>query len=227
MNENNNINQKLKLAAALNQALPKPKGIELTDEQVANLKRASEIALAVIAVAGIATLIVVAPNALQLLDKFVFRKKGYRLSHKQKQRKLAETFYYLKRSGLIQLKPEGRGWRFYLTQKGRQRVERMNLNTLRIARPKVWNGKWWLVAADIPTKEYKASADLLRLKLKQMGFYPLQRTLWLYPYNPSRELQFILETFNIANFVTTMEINRLDLEDERVVKAYFKKMGLI
>jgi hypothetical protein len=81
------------------------------------------------------------------------------------------------------------------------------------------------VAADIPTKDHRQGADLLRRKLKQMGFYPLQRSLWFYPFDPRPEIEFICREFGVANFVTVMEINRLDVQDEKLLKKHFSKLG--
>lgn len=60
-----------------------------------------------------------------------------------------------------------------------------------------------------------------------MKFYPLQRTLWLYPYDPRLEIEFLIQHYGIERFVTVMEVNRLDRDDERVLKAYFENAGII
>ncbi len=221
-------NGKIYFSSALKQAMPKQKGFELNDKNIQTLTSASQVALAVVAAAGIATIALVMPNAMQVVDKFVFRRKrGRRYTREEKQRKMAETFYYLKRSGLIQIKPEKSGWRLWVTPRGKKRLEKLTFASLVIPKPENWNKKWWLVAADIPTKDHKLAADALRRKLKKMGFYPLQRTLWLYPYDPCRELDFIIRNFDIANFVTVMEVSRLDNEDDKKVTAHFRKLNIL
>ncbi len=212
---------------ALDQALPRKPRLELTREQVDHLSRASEIILAVIATVGLATLAAVAPNALQLLNKLVFSRSKKDYTTSEKKRKIAETFYYLKRSGLVQIQQEKVGWKFIVTAKGRSRLEDIKFQKLKIPTPDSWDNSWWLVAADIPTKTNRLGADKLRNKLKNMGFYPLQRTLWLYPYNPCFELEFIAKTFHVEHFVTVMQVRKLDKEDESAVKKHFNKLGII
>lgn len=195
--------------------------IELTSEQKQLLQTAAGAALALIATAGVIAIAAGAPNVFQAIDKVYRFTRGKKLPFKDKQAKTAQTFYYLKRQGLIQIQSNKNVLFARITEKGKQKMEKLNLDTLRIKRPKNWDGKWWLVAADIPTKDYRWAADLLRKKIKQMQFYPLQRTLWLYPYNPVREIEFLSQHFGIARFVTVMEVSRLDKDDERRLKSFF------
>ncbi len=194
----------------------------LSEEQLATLKRTAEVALAVIAVIGIATLVVAAPNVLGAIDKLFIKKHRRRLRTSELREKTSQAFYYLKRSGLIRLKKDGRDWRVLLTSLGTKKINKIFSDVRRIPKPKKWNKKWWLVAADIPTKNYRQGADLLRRKLKELGFCPLQRTLWLFPYDPRIEIQFLSDLYHISQFVTVMEVNRLDKNDEQKAKLYLQ-----
>ncbi len=209
----------------IKKANPKP-GFEVTDEDIENLRHSADVILAVLAALGVATVAIVAPNALQAIHKLFLRKSRH-LSSKQKETKTLQTFYYLKRSGFIKFRPSKHDFKIWLTEKGKNRLQKISFEALKIAKPPKWDGKWWQVAADIPTKKHRRGADLLRQKLKLMGFYPLQRTLWFYPFDPRKEMQFIIETFGINNFVTVMEINRMDKEDENLMRHHFKKLKVI
>jgi hypothetical protein len=201
--------------------------LSLSEEQINALKRTAEVALAVIAVAGIATIAITAPNVLQAVDKLFLKKHRRRLSTREVRQKTSQAFYYLKRSGLIKLKKDGNDWKIFLTSLGKNKISEIQSDVKYIAKPKTWNKKWWLVAADIPTKDYRTSADLLRRKLKELAFFPLQRTLWIYPYDPRNEIQFLAERYHITPFITVMEINRLDKEDEQKAKHYLKQQNLM
>ena len=190
------------------------------------IKTVSGIALAIVGVAGIIALSAVAPNMFVAIDK-LFLKKGVRSSRKRKEIQIAQTFYYLKRSGLIRMRYASKDYKIFLTKFGAKRLKKLNFQTMTVERPDKWDGKWWQIAADIPTKEYRRGADLLRQKLKEMNFYPLQRTLWFYPYDPRQEIEFIVVHYEIERFVTVMEISRLDKDDERKMKVFFQKMMII
>lgn len=202
-----------------------PYRLELSRQQIDGLKTAAAVTLALVGVAGVVVLSVVAPNVIGVVGKFALR-RGRRLTAKESSRKAAKTFYYLRRSGLITIKEAGGSWKIFLTDKGKRRLKELDWMTAKIPKPKKWDGKWWQVAADIPTKEFRRGADLLRAKLKEMDFYPLQRTLWFYPYDPREALKFIVQTYHIEQFVTVMEINRMDKEDEDNLKSFFRKKSI-
>ena len=125
-------------------------------------------------------------------------------------------------SGLIKFRGEGGDFKLKLTNKARKFLEKLNFRTIQVGKQKTWDKKWWLIVADIPTKEHRLGADQFRKKLKDMGFYFLQRTVWFYPFDPRKEIQFISETYGIQKFITVMEVSRLDVEDERRMKQFFK-----
>ena len=214
-------------ATTVAEALPDKRLIKLSQEQIQSFKTASQVALAVVAAAGIIAVAAVAPNVFQAFNMFLPKREKYRkLSHKEKIRKVAETFYYLKRSGLVSFKKSGRDWLLSLTDLGKRRLPKLEVDAVRVPKQKKWDGKWWLVAADIPTKDYRFGADLLRAKLKQMGFYSLQRTLWLYPFDPRKEVEFVANTFSVGRFVTVMKVEQMDRQDEYVLRRYFKRLNL-
>ncbi len=199
-------------------------------EALLTSESAKSLATNVLIVAGVVGLIGVAftaPNTLKLLRHFT-RKKYGPLTAKQQKQKLLKALYYLKQSGQITLEADAQaGLVARLTEVGYRRFSRIQEDIKSIQRPNVWAGTWWLVAADIPTKQYRIAADMFRLKLRQLKFYPLQRTLWIYPYNPMRELEYVVNKFHIGRFVTLMEVKRIDLQDKKKLVAYFKNKHIL
>lgn len=80
--------------------------------------------------------------------------------------------------------------------------------------------------ADIP-KEYKNAADNFRRKLRQMKFYPLQRTVWLYPFDPRVEVDFVSTFLRVERFVTTMKVTKLEQSDAKILTDYFTGLNQI
>lgn len=218
-----------KIGAIIRKSLPLEKKPRFTEEQIERFKSASAVALALIGVAGVVLLSAVAPNIFIAIDKLFLKKRypHHKFSKREKDRKLADIFYYMKRSGQIKMKLTGKDILVSLSKRGWRRLEKLNFEAIQIPRPKIWDGNWWQVAADIPTKKYKRGADLLRQKLKDMKFYPLQRTLWFHPFDPRKEIEYIANYYNIGQFVTVMEINRLDKQDEDLLKDFFQKEKII
>jgi hypothetical protein len=222
-----NKSMTLSISKALKSSHNLANNFKFSQKQIASLSRTSDVALAIIATAGIITVAAIAPNILSAVHELFLKKHRRHLKEKQAKIKTTRVFYYLKRSGLIQLQRSEKDWKISLTLLGKSKVSQFELATLSITKPKFWDGKWWLIAADIPTEHYRASADLLRKKLKVLNFFPLQRTLWVFPYDPRNEIQFLAKQYNIAEFITVMEISRLDKDDEKKIKKFLKNYGIL
>jgi hypothetical protein len=193
-----------------------------SETEIKAFKTVSNIVLAATAVGGVVLLSTVAPNLISAIGTlFKYSKKWSNKSNTEKSKKLVQTIYYLKKSGLIKLTPSKEGLEISLSDKGRVRFKEISFNAIGVKKQKDWDGKWWLVAADVPTHTHRQGADKFRRKLKNMGFRSLQRTLWIYPYDPRQEIQYIAEYFGINQFITVMEISRLDLEDSNKLKQYY------
>lgn len=207
-------------------------GFELSERQLKILKTTSQVLLALAIGVGTVSMMVFAPNTFQILDKLpwaddVFgpkKPRGKRL--KVQEKKIRKAFYYLKSKGYIKLIPQSDDFLMKVTQKGRKFEKRMRFAGLKVNIPNKWDGEWWVVVADIPTP-YKSRADMFREKLKEMKFFGLQRTVWLYPFDPREAIDFASAYLNIDRFVTVMHVKKLDPDDEKVVKKFFKKEKVI
>lgn len=65
---------------------------------------------------------------------------------------------------------------------------------------KKWDKKWRLVIFDIP-REFNIKRDSLRRRLKYMGFFMLQRSVFIFPYPCEEELSDICEKLSIGEYV--------------------------
>ncbi|OGE76777.1 MAG: hypothetical protein A3C85_03465 [Candidatus Doudnabacteria bacterium RIFCSPHIGHO2_02_FULL_48_21] len=203
-------------------------GFELSEDQKAHLRTAGEVALAVAMTAGVVALSAIAPNAFVALDK-IFGKKQYgsrKNTVVKRQNQLTKSFYYMRRQGYINIEKRGGLLMVYPTKKGQERLREINFKNLSVKKPKHWNGNWWMVVADIP-KQFRIAANTFQKKLKQMEFYPLQRTVWIHPFDPREEIESVATHYHINPFVTLMEIKQLDHSDYELLEDFFRKKGLI
>lgn len=218
--------QRFDFAKAIKQGAKAPK-FELTNEQLDRIKSGSEILLSILAVAGAITLAAAAPNAIQAFSSFAKRSGQGRILYKDKLKRVTKSFYYLKNKRYVEVKPKDNDFNITLTDKGKRKIEALRFETMMVPKSNWWDGRFWQVAADIPTKQFRAGADALRKKLKQMGFYSLQRTLWFYPFDPRKEVEVIAENHKIERFVTVMKIAKMDRADEKVLWKYFHEAGIL
>jgi Phenylacetic acid-responsive transcriptional repressor len=86
-----------------------------------------------------------------------------------------------------------------LTEKGRLKSLDCRLNDIKNKKEK-WDGKWRMVAFDIPEK-YRQGRNALRDKLKSIGFRELQKSVLVAPYNCKEEIMLLVELFKLERYV--------------------------
>jgi len=98
---------------------------------------------------------------------------------------------------------------FVLSENGKQKALRFNIDKLKIKKPLDWDKKWRVVMFDIPEK-LRRLRDSLRLHFKEMGLIELQKSVFVYPYPCSKEIEFILEFYNARKHVRFILAERID-----------------
>lgn len=106
-----------------------------------------------------------------------------------------------------------------LTHEGKKMALRYNLATLTLKKSKVWDGRWRVVMYDVPEEKRALREDLLRT-LKRLGFYELQQSVLVFPYECRKELEFFIEAYDAREYIRYMEADYID--DATEVKKPFK-----
>jgi DNA-binding transcriptional regulator PaaX len=136
------------------------------------------------------------------------------------ERTVKDAFYYLKKKGLIA--GELRDGQLYirLTPEGEKEAGRYQINRLKIRAQKQWDKKWRLLIFDIPEAR-RVKREALRGKLKELGFYPLQKSVWVIPFPCEREVKLLREFFNLKpKEIRVFETAKL--EEDQFLKDIFK-----
>jgi hypothetical protein len=132
--------------------------------------------------------------------------------------KLRDDIRNLYRSKLVGIKSNTDGsFSLILTKKGKNKVLRYNLDSMRIKRQR-WDGKWRIVLFDIPERQ-KPARDALRDKLKKLGFWELQKSIFVYPFDCENEIEFLVEFFHIKPHVRYGILESID--NELHIKKHF------
>jgi DNA-binding transcriptional regulator PaaX len=105
-----------------------------------------------------------------------------------------------------------------LTDKGKQKAITFNIDNMEIKKPNKWDKKWRLLIFDIPEKK-RYARDALREVLKRIGFYELQRSVFIFPYQCQSELDFVIEFFNVRPYVRVAIV--VDLDNELHLREVF------
>lgn len=215
----------------INEAAPKEKRpkFQLTEKQLEVVKTISGVVLGVAIVAGTIVLSAMAPNIFVALDK-IFGKGGRRANSgtyfDERTQRVTKAIYYLKSKEYIKLVPQGKDFLVKITQKGRIKTRKFQIDAMKLNSQGNWDGKWWVFIADVPI-EYRRRADLFREKIKELGLHRLQKTVWFYPFDVRDEIDFIAAYYHLGNYVTVMRADMVDPEDAKALKNHFRQSKII
>jgi len=162
---------------------------------------------------------------------FFYAEKGYRKTviNYQKWREVDKistyrSIAYLKQKGYIKTFVENKKTYIELTKLGGKYLENQSLKTLKICQHSDWDKKWRLVVFDIPEKQH-FERGILRKKLYEFGFYKVQKSVYVYPYNCTNEIKFICKKLQITKYVL-IAISEL-IQNEEVIITYFIEQKIL
>jgi len=98
-----------------------------------------------------------------------------------------------------------------LSEEGKKQIVHYHIDKMQIEKPARWDGMWRLVLFDIPER-HKKGRDALSAKLKNIGFYSLQKSVFIYPYECKKEVDFIVEFFEVRPFVRFLLVKETDID---------------
>ncbi len=120
------------------------------------------------------------------------------LKKPKEKRVLAENAIYNTRKKLLKqglIKYENGFWS--ITDKGRCELEYKKAVSQRLPHPKHWDKKWRILIFDI-REEKKGLRDKIRRTLITIGFYRLQDSVWIYPYDCEDLITLLKTDFKIG-----------------------------
>jgi len=148
--------------------------------------------------------------------------RGSRHFGKYDKKQMKRAVDNLKRRKLIEIISEKDGRiRISLTNKGAKRVREFTFKNLAIQKPQKWDRKWRVIIFDIPTqpKRLNSARAALREKIKELGFYKLQKSVWIHPYPCEDEILLIGEIFEVISCLEILTVEKLLHETK--VKNFF------
>lgn len=162
----------------------------------------------------------VSPTAIMLAKPFIDAKREKdRESWKQfNPSYLKRTIARLRREKLVTIVERNGEQVVALTKNGRRRIIKYSLENLSIDTPTIWDGRWRLVLYDVPHRRRKLR-DVFRETLKNLGFYQLQESVWLYPYPCEQQITFLREYYGVGSDVLYAVATKL--EDDTPYRTYF------
>lgn len=133
--------------------------------------------------------------------------------------KVNSAFQYLRRNGLIQIKQDGYDIHISLTEKGKKRAGKYQIDDLKIEVSKRWDRKWRMVIFDIPDFS-KTARNIFRGKLKKLNFYSLQKSVWVFPFDCKKEIELLRDFLGADNNQIQLVIAEKIEQEERLKRVF-------
>jgi DNA-binding transcriptional regulator PaaX len=156
-----------------------------------------------------------AQKLLLLLDTYIRETKsnipsykGFRIGNLKDKNAFINALSYIKSKGYLE-QVEDKSYR--LSSSGLIKILKLRIN-----RDK-WDKKWRIITFDIPENK-KKTRNYFRLKIKELGFKYIQKSVWIIPWDVSEEVEFLIDYLNIRNgvfyFISDAVLNEEELKRE-------------
>ena len=132
--------------------------------------------------------------------------------------------YRLKHAGIIREYLKDKERFIKLTEKGKKRFKKYVLSALEIELPAKWDRKWRLVIFDIPDDK-RIERDLLRRKLESLGFFKLQESVYVFPFECANQINYLKKSYFISPYVQYILADRIETEAD-LIKTFYDR-GLL
>ena len=135
------------------------------------------------------------------------------------------SIYKLRRNNYINWKlDKGKNTiRLELTKKGRKLFGPMRFDDISIQPQRDWDKQWRFFMFDIPEKS-RSLRNVLRDKLKRLGFFRFQHSVWIYPYDCEKEMRYICEFLGATAFTMMFAVK---IDNDKILRRYFVKKNIL
>lgn len=146
--------------------------------------------------------------------------KAYKRLEKYPKNKISDTFYRLRKRGYIKFSEEKGQIYISFTAEGKKAAGWMQIDSLKIKKPKKWDKKWRIVTFDISNLK-TLYREALRGKLKELGFCIFQKSVWISPFNCEDEIKLLKDFFGLKDdemrFIVAEKV-----ENDEQFRKFFK-----
>ena len=135
-------------------------------------------------------------------------------------KKVYDTFSRLRREGYLKVEKHNHQIYISLTEEGRKKAGRFQVNNLQIKKPKRWDGLWRIIIFDI-IQSQRIKREALRGFLRRLELYPLQKSVWVHPDDCKDEIKLLREFFGLEENELRIIVAK-DIGNDQEIRKYFK-----
>lgn len=169
--------------------------------------------LLILAAGTLISAALVMPGVAKLFTPSVWNGKGY------KRYRLGQSLKRLKKQKLIEVAETKDGPVVRITENGMTRALTYKLDEMQVKRRESWDKKWRIVIFDIPEGKRRLR-DEFRERLKQLGFFQLQKSVFVHAFPCADEVEFLRQIYGVDVDATTILATKI--EGEEKLRDFFK-----
>ena len=171
--------------------------------------------LLILAATGVIAIAATSPNFLINIAREIIKYKKYNKKNlRNNAGNLSRSLSGLNKNKIVIIKENNGKFTIELTERGRKVVKEILFDNMKIEKQNIWDKKWRIVIFDIPEKKLgKQIRNLLRSKLQTIGFYQLQKSVWVHPYPCKKEIQLICEVYEANPYVNMITAEKICNDD--------------
>ena len=174
--------------------------------------RINDAVIATLAVTAGLTIALVVPGVLGAIGKLGL------INPRQKRQGVEKSLSRLIRFGYVTIEDGAKGKRVRLTAKGERYAAMLGKGKLVPKKPRRWDKKWRMLIFDIPESRRRVRTHI-RTSLINMGFYRLQDSVWVYPYDAEDLIMLLKADFKIGKDV--LYVVAYAIEYDRPLRQHF------
>ncbi len=92
-------------------------------------------------------------------------------------------------------------------------ILKYDIDNMKLKKPHFWDRKWRLIIFDIPNDK-RAASGAFSSKLKDLGFYKLQKSVYIHPFSCEKEIEFITSIFNIREHILILNVSNFEGDEK-------------
>ena len=168
--------------------------------------------LATVGLTGVIGLMMLAPNAVQLLEKMPNNRSKFDYRMRSTASRLAARGYlrFVERGGKTFVE---------ITDAGRRALDLQQQTTsLETRKRRRWDKQWRMVIFDIPERR-RATRLRLRTLMQEIGFLRLQDSVWVFPYDCEDLMALLKAELHIGKDV--LYVIATQIENDKHIKRHF------
>lgn len=171
--------------------------------------------LALLKAGAVLTVAFTAPNALRLLSPLVGEEKQWEQYYPSS---IARHTLKLWRNGFVDVYETESGYVVKITEKGRTEILRYDLESMTIPKQEPWDRRWRMVFFDIPASH--EARNIFRESLLSMGFFKMQKSVYVHPFPCRKQIQFLREVYDIPHSVKFATVDFLENDED--LRRFFR-----